>query len=351
MQLLLFIPLFASLISGTLQFKGVDWSSTLLSEGNGQTYYGLDGQQQPLEQIFSSNGVNTVRQRIWIDPGNGNYDLNYNLKLAQRARATGLDLFLDFHYSSTWADPSHQDTPATWSGLGLEDLAAAVQNYTTSTLDALADAGTAPSIVSVGNEIRAGMLWPTGALGDGSGAYNLATLLHAASAGVRASSIGSQARIMLHLDNGWKGETQEWWYSTVLAAGPLSSADFDIQGVSYYPFYDSSATLTALTSSLSALRAKYGKDIIVAETDWPSSCDHPTFAFPADVQDIPFSSAGQSEWMRRVADVVEGVGGSGLFYWEPAWTSNGALGSSCESNLMFDWDGKAQESLAVFQEI
>ena len=55
--------------------------------------------------------------------------------------------------------------------------------------------------------------------------------------------------------------------------------------------------------------------------------------------------------MRRVAEVVEGAGGSGLFYWEPAWTDNGALGSSCESNLMFSWEGEAQGSVRVFGRI
>lgn len=38
----------------------------------------------------------------------GTYDEAYNLKLAKRVVAAGLDLYLDLHFSDTWADPSKQ---------------------------------------------------------------------------------------------------------------------------------------------------------------------------------------------------------------------------------------------------
>lgn len=55
--------------------------------------------------------------------------------------------------------------------------------------------------------------------------------------------------------------------------------------------------------------------------------------------------------MKDLAEIVEGVGGDGLFYWEPAWVDNWGLGSSCEYNLMVADDGSAMSSLAVFGEI
>lgn len=342
---------FPLLSFAALPHRGVDWSSTLVSESSGTTYTGLDARSKPLERIFRNNGVNTVRQRIWVDPKNGDYDVEYNVALAQRAKAVGLDVYLDFHYSSTWADPGHQTTPDAWSGLGLDALAEKVQTYTRETLDAFATAGISPTLVSIGNEITAGMLWPLGAVDSSNNFQPVATLLHAASAGVRNSSLSPQPQIMLHLDNGWKQETQEWWYDGLLSAGPFSSSDFDVQGVSFYPFYSPSATLSALQSSLGAMKAKYNKSVLVAETNWPTSCPDPAYAFPADVQDIPFSSAGQREYVKRVAGAVEAAGGVGLFYWEPAWTGNGALGSSCESNLMFSWEGEAQGSVRVFGQI
>ena len=156
-------------------------------------------------------------------------------------------------------------------------------------------AGLPLEMVSLGNEITAGMLWPLADMSASDGPHNLATLLQAASAGIKASTISPKPKIMIHLDNGWKWETQSWWYDTVLAQGPLSSGDFDIQGVSYYPFYDADATLSALKSSLSNLRSTYSKEVMVVETDWPTSCPDPAYAFPSDAKDIPFSTAGTND--------------------------------------------------------
>lgn len=157
---------------------------------------------------------------------------------------------------------------------------------------------------------------------------------------------------MFHLDNGWDWSVQEWFYSTMLAEGPLSLDDFDMMGVSYYPFYGSDATLANLETTLNNMASTWGKQIVVAETDWPTSCSSPAYEFPSDLQDIPFSADGQVTFIQRVADVVSGVSnGLGLFYWEPAWVDNAGLGSSCESATMFSYPGKALSSLSVFSAI
>lgn len=86
----------------TLTYKGVDWSSLLVEEASGQTYQNTAGTTQPLETILKASGVNTVRQRLWVNPTDGTYDLDYNLELAKRAYTAGLGVYLDFHYSDTW---------------------------------------------------------------------------------------------------------------------------------------------------------------------------------------------------------------------------------------------------------
>lgn len=157
---------------------------------------------------------------------------------------------------------------------------------------------------------------------------------------------------MIHLDNGWSWSEQEYFYETVLAEGPLLTTDFDMMGVSYYPFYSSSATLASLKTSLANMASTWGKEIVVAETDWPVSCPNPAYSFPSDLSSIPFSAAGQTQFIEDVAAVVAATsGGSGLFYWEPAWINNAGLGSSCDSNLMFSSSGVAYSSLAVFASI
>ncbi|KAL1901928.1 hypothetical protein Sste5346_001633 [Sporothrix stenoceras] len=358
-----------SIAYAALAYRGVDWSSVAVEEAASVVYKSATtNQPAPLESILAASGVNMVRQRLWVNPkpDNGAYNLDYNLKLARRARAAGLAVYLDLHYSDTWADPGHQSIPAGWPKT-LDGLTTQLFNYTRDVCNAFADDaqasssssnGTTPpplSIISIGNEITNGLLWPVGSTKSYG---NIAALLHAASGGVKASKLanccgGPPPKIMVHLDNGWSWSAQNTFYSKVLASGsPFLQSDFDMMGVSYYPFYNAGATLASLRSSLQNMAAAWGKELVVAETDWPTSCPQPKYSFPADARSIPFTVAGQTSWIKAVADVVSGVkGGSGLFYWEPAWIHNAGLGSSCADNLMVSQSGQALSSLAVFSTI
>ncbi|KEY70068.1 hypothetical protein S7711_07854 [Stachybotrys chartarum IBT 7711] len=331
-----------------LQYRGVDWSSVRVEENAGIRYTTTSGTQQPLEQILASSGVNSVRQRIWVNPAGGVYNLDYNIDIARRAQARGLDVYIDLHLSDTWADPAHQTIPSGWPS-DINNLSWRLYNYTRDVSDRLAAAGIRPSIISVGNEIRGGLLWPTGRYDQ---FYNMARLLNSGSWGIKDSNLNPKPRIMLHLDNGWDWGLQNWFYTELLAQGPLLLSDFDMMGVSFYPFYGPDATLANLRTTLNNMANRWGKEIVVAETNWPTSCPSPAFQFPSDVRDIPFTEAGQRTFIQRVASIVSGVrGGVGLYYWEPAWVNNQALGSSCSSNTMFAWPGRALSSLSVFSSI
>jgi arabinogalactan endo-1,4-beta-galactosidase len=209
--------------------------------------------------------------------------------------------------------------------------------------------GLHPEIVSIGNEVRNGLLWP---LGNISSFHNIASLLHSAAWGVKASALKSKCKIAIHLDHGWDSSTQLWWYKTVLLQGPLLTSDFDIMAMSYYPFYSSEATLQSLKHSLAQLASTYGKELIVAETNWPAYCPKPAHKFPSDTSAIPISVNGQAVWIGKVASIVAGTtGGSGLYVWEPGWVGNAWLGSSCADNLMVDPSGKVRDSFSVFAHI
>jgi len=332
----------------SLVYRGVDWSSVAVEEQAGISYKTSSGTTEPLEKILADNGVNIVRQRVWVNPSGGNYNQAYNIALAQRAKAAGLGVYLDLHFSDTWADAGHQTTPSGWP-TDIDDLSWKLYNYTLALGNAFQSAGVQPQIISIGNEIRAGLLWPTGST---SSYANIARLLHSASSGIKDSTLSPQPRIMIHLDNGWDWSAQQYFYTTVLNQGTFITSDFDMMGVSYYPFYSASATLASLKSSLTNMANTWGKDIVVAETDWPTSCPAPKYAFPSDVKSIPYSAAGQSTFIKDVANVVAGVkNGKGLFYWEPAWVQNANLGSSCANNLMVSSSGQALSSLAVFASI
>ncbi|KAK1141198.1 hypothetical protein N8T08_009237 [Aspergillus melleus] len=338
------------LTSAALTYRGADISSLLVEEKAGIAYKNLNGETQPLEEILADNGVNSIRQRLWVNPSDGDYDLDYNIKLAKRVKAAGMSIYLDLHYSDTWADPKSQDVPSGWSTTDIGTLAGQVYNYTLEVCNTFADNNIDLEIVSIGNEIRNGLLWPLG----GTSSYdNIAQLLHSGAWGVKDSKQATTPKILIHLDNGWDWGSQKYFYDTVLDAGTLVSSDFDLIGVSYYPFYNEDATLSSLKTSLGNLQSTYSKDVLVVETNWPESCPNPEFAFPSDLTSIPFSVAGQKTFVQQVADTVAGVtGGAGLYYWEPAWVDNAGLGSSCHDNLMVEYDNdQVRESVTVFGDI
>ncbi|GAB7350983.1 hypothetical protein MBLNU459_g1480t1 [Dothideomycetes sp. NU459] len=341
--------LLAATASAGLTYKGADISSLLCLEGQGKSFKWTDGTPMALEKIIAKGGANSARQRLWVDPSSGYYNLDYNLKLAKRVKAAGMSVYLDLHFSNTWADPQAQTTPPSWNDDNIGDLTYTLYNYTLEICNEFAANGIDPAIISIGNEIRSGLLWP---LGDTSHFYNIASLLHSASAAIKDSKLNPKPKILIHLDNGWSWDEQSYFYKTVLGEGPLKSTDFDIMGVSYYPFFTSDAYLGSLKYSLAQLASTYGKEIVVAETDWPVSCPKPAQPFPSDTTGYPFSVAGQTAWMKEVASIVAGTkGGVGLYYWEPGFLGNGALGSSCSDNLMVDWTGLARNSITVFGQI
>jgi arabinogalactan endo-1,4-beta-galactosidase len=335
-------------VSAALTYRGVDWSSATVEERAGIKYSFANGTVQPLEKILAASGVNIVRQRIWVNPTNGDYNLAYNIALAKRARAANLDVYLDLHYSDTWADPAHQTIPAGWPTT-IDGLSQKLYNYTLDVANQFQSSNIQPAIISIGNEIRAGLLWPTGRTSNWA---NIAKLLHSASSAVKDSTLNPKPKIMIHLDNGWDWGTQNSWYTNVLKQGSLSATDFDMMGVSYYPFYGSGATLASLKSSLANMANAWGKDLVVAELDWPTSCPSPSNTFPSDLKSIPISAAGQATFITDVANIVSGVqNGKGIFYWEPAWVQNANLGSSCADNCMFSQKGQALSSMSVFSTI
>lgn len=252
---------------------------------------------------------------------------------------------------------SVQTTPSEWSTTDIDTLTWQVYNYTLSVCNTFASNDIPVDIISIGNEIRNGLLWPLGKISDNNDYTNIARILHSSAWGIKDSDMRDTPQIMIHTDNGWDWAAQKAFFDGVMGPGQvndnedaLKSADFDLIGVSYYPFYDSRATLAALRGSLRNLSRQYGKGVLVVETDWPVSCPDAESEFPGDLQGIPVSVEGQTMFIKKVAEVVREVGeDGGVYYWEPGWVNNAGLGSSCEDNLMVDWEGdQVRSSVAVF---
>lgn len=223
--------------------------------------------------------------------------------------------------------------------------------YVKDTLVAFQKAGINLDIVSLGNEIRHGILWPIGYTDVDiqpfsalvSNFSSMATLYKAARAGVDdAIHVGvKKPAVMIHIDNGWNLTLQERWFGALVANGvPLSA--WDVFGFSFYPFYGTSATFDNLRKTLNTLAITYRKPVQVVETDYPAICLGQYNPIPPSSQpDIPYTVDGQVEWNHKVISVVKQVPfglGQGVHYWEPAWLNNTSLGSDCEDAILFKPD-------------
>jgi arabinogalactan endo-1,4-beta-galactosidase len=247
------------------------------------------------------------------------------------------------HFSDTWADPGKQYLPSAWDNSSVETLAADLRSYVNSTIQAFTDGGVDIALLSLGNEITHGILWPFGKLTELAADQDFtafATLWAAARAGVEdaVSAGSSRPEVMIHLDNGWKEETLLWYFEGLFATGLVSADDVDVFGFSIYPFYGTGATIEALNSSLTTVANTFNKPIHVAETDFPVSCTTDV----ALSTNITASAQGQIEWTQAIIEVLEGLPnglGVGIFYWEPAFIEVASLGSACDSALLFsvDW--------------
>ena len=136
---------------------------------------------------------------------NDKYEL---LAMAKRAKALGMDLMVDFHYSDSWADPAKQWTPAEWLTQSDDQLNEIIYKYTGDCLRQMSNAGAIPDFIQTGNEISYGMLWDnatgksktnyfsTGMTYDGQSAkiIRFANLLKAGADGVRSSNNSSYTR-------------------------------------------------------------------------------------------------------------------------------------------------------------
>lgn len=312
--------------------KGMDISSYPEMLDKQFKYYDYEGTQVDLLDFAKEQGFNYGRLRIWNEPSRvpeaeGYCDLEHTLYMAKEIAKRGMGLLLDFHYSDWWADPGQQNLPFAWRELSEDELAAAVYDYTKEVMTALDENGTYPDMVQIGNEIRCGMMWPVGTTANWKG---LAKLLNAGIRAVRDTQGEHDTRIVIHLDQGGRYYYYEEWFDAALEHGVT---DFDIIGLSYYPFWH--GTFNDLKNTLEKLVVRYHRPLILAEIAHAYRRSNGNLFGEAQEKIAGFPATPEAQktvlelLMSITAHVSENMG-LGVFYWEPFVRSredNGSWGS------------------------
>lgn len=359
---------------------GADLSWLPAYEEGGATYL-QNGKVVDPVALLCEEGFSLARLRLWHSPEKPWHGLPATLDFAERLAGGGLDIVLDIHYSDTWADPGHQAKPRAWEGVSFDALVDSVYVYTRSVVGAFVERGVRPRYVQIGNEISGGLLWDDGRVSGGWDTDEqwdrLCALLTAASAGVRdaggestarsaldappgagrddpqdASSRTRGPRVVIHYDDGADYLGCGRFLEGIMSRG----VDFDVLGVSFYPWWHGS--LVDLHANLSDLALRYGKEMMVVETGYPWTlgwCDdtHNIVGLPEHLLDgYPATPEGQAAFLADLMAAMSRVPGaavSGVLYWEPAavCTPDGP-GSPIENLALFDFNGEALSGLGAF---
>lgn len=361
---------------------GIDASSVISLEKGGVKYFDHDGKEKDVFQIFSENGVNYIRVRVWNNPfdaegngyGGGNCDINTALEIGKRATQYGMKLSVDFHYSDFWADPAKQMAPKAWVDMDPDQKSEALYKYTLDSLKLLKDNNVDVGMVQVGNETN-------GALCGEKAWLYISQLMSSGSKAVR--EIYPNALVALHFANPEK-ITNYRDYASKLA---YYEVDYDVFASSYYPYWH--GTLDNLSSLLSEIATTYNKKVMVAENSYAYTVEN-TDLYGNTITDggsviksYPFTVQGQANQVRDVINTINNTtNGIGYFYWEAPWITVGNEsyeenqlnwekygtgwassyaaeydsddagmyygGCAVENQALFDENGKALESLKIF---
>jgi len=214
-------------------------------------------------------------------------------------------------------------------------------------------------MVSIGNEIRNGILWPIGQVdpSTGTGCDAFATLLKAGVTGARAvNPPGHRLDVMMHYDQGANNQLSQAFFQNLVSR----AVPFDVIGLSYYPFFH--GTVSAMRANVNALANQFHKRIVIAETQYPWTLanDDSTGDFvwqPSQVvSGYPASAGGQlsfvSDELSILAQAPDGPG-VGLFYWSPEWIPGvgwePGAGTPNDNLTLFDFQGRALPSIGIFR--
>lgn len=333
--------------------------------------------EKDIFNLLADHGFNTIRLRVWVDPSEtsgitDNYwptstsGENWHIgdctkeraaRLAKRAKTVGMKVLLDLHLSDYWTDPSVQLIPKAWRNITTSDaMAEKLSSYITETLQYMKDSGASPDYVQVGNEIDKGILvdsavdgttspYKTSTAADSSISGRLSTdnFKKYIKAGCKAvRDFDSNIKIVVHI-------TAE--NSANFTKVNSSGADYDIVGLSYYP-WQNHGTISELKTKIQ----EFSKDVWIVETSSPAKVYGDSFDIHmtraathlgsgysdvtiTDSKLVP-SEDSQKAVLRHIMQEVYDAGGKGICVW-------GGERRDYQYGL-FDWNGNAYKAIDAF---
>lgn len=306
-----------------------------------------------VQYLAGECGWNACRVRLFANPviinADGTrqgevQDLEYVTALGKRIKDAGMAFLLDFHYSDTWADPVKQKIPSAWKNFTTEqELADTLYGYTAHCLRTLTEAGAEPDYVQIGNEISYGMLWRSNADKVNAGqTYEqneaawkiLAKYLKAGAKAVREEC--PNAKIVIHIERTQYASACVNYFNCLAR----ENVDYDIIGLSFYPFWHGWVT-SELRSTLSSLENAFpDKPVQIVETAYYNNY------FPVNDSGTKFKTntvwpgteAGQDAYLADlISELKDHNNVNGLYYWFPEENGNGGATYNADNIVITSW--------------
>ena len=346
---LFFIALTCAYAQAQTRYVGGDISMLPQYEKYNRPYRNVYGTkiQDMIPFFINDCGWNMFRVRIFVNPkqkakGETDYavcqDLTYVTALGKRIKAAGAYFMLDFHYSDEWVDATHIQPPVAWKGLSEDIMADSIGRYTREVLQTLKDSGATPDLVQVGNEIMYGLcgikVAPYDHAGDNWTGY--LKLLRTGCNAVREEC--PNAQIIIHTDRPTNRSYDFYYYNKLIQGG----VDFDVIGLSYYPFWHAGMKPTAystgadvmqpLVTAINYLASKFpSKRVQIVEFAynyqyWPTSgVNYDTrYVWPCSDGESTEGTEGQYNFVKDFVDNLKPLENlDGICYWFPEEAGNG----------------------------
>ena len=304
---------------------GVDITSAIIAEfGKGRDGESLFGD---IADKLAMLNVREVRISFFSEESNL-LPAYLSRKAVRYFSAQGFGIYIVFHLSDSWADPSNQKTPDSWRSLEIRQLFSNLERYLERNVLELGCSETSIRYVQVGNEITNGMLWPVG--------HDLSVMLEIL--GRSLSIVRNQLKtvsIVVHTDlSGQPDRCLEFY--RILARRRI---EFDRIGLSYYPCWH--GEIHNLQKTLEKISLNLDMSVVLSEFGYMHT-KQKTESWHGEWRgfDLPYSPRGQSRYICKLVEFL--TSGSfrideHIYYW-------GGISCSCQDHYpvsLFDDSGAA----------